>query len=1048
MSVETTNNKCSHNKLHKNKKRKGHNSESSSMKSSSSDSESEVDTGTFFSVEPIAVYQSGHFDPMNSYSSFRDNICHQMYDYDRFNTYHPLIMNWLLGNFDECIERRCPDNSRKNDGKTQSETTYDQSDLFGLFRYPYASFGASTTKSTTRLEKFSLDTDSRLYVEEIIRTFNNMQTRYANTFESTRKLLLDSNIDNATKAKLQPIKITPTILTINDVPIDSQQNFYDFMTEIKNVISRTTHHTIDLFEIIKDIVPAKDRSAIEKFHEDVITGKAPLVQGSLFKKTQINDKLSNVFSMYGGSYNYHSGITGGSKSLSDVSVVVSKFKSDLDKFKESLKKWDVSRLNSVSGANRSALMMDRQRVFEEDEQSSKTKKQLFIGKHKSVLADELLDDMAEQLEKRSGAEGGIITPKINYHPMLSVKTALTGMYLDKKKGDINYELVDATLKELTKFINYDYSDLTLSDFVFLKTDPVEDKRVLNDRQIMLIKTIKDRRSNADIELTRVMDLAKKEKLNILICYVISVLLLNNFLTISVNPYSASSMTEVYSDVLTKTSNRDKINALAIARSKVDSEIVQHTVVATEKQAQLKKQRFVRMFDSALGSEITASLDSMNAFHEVLEDNIVEDVVPYLTSARVGELETKYAKLKSLNLHTFKSDAGKSMASYLEILNDLIKTPSDIYAKLVSLGSEIDETTNDKVADQLKKVNKQFTKVIFGDVVKNLETVDSSGGLETINTSVTKIVEETYREHIKVLTQSVQELDQELDSALKVKPVATNEQLTMELVDEAVVRVEVKTLMTLLEQVTGSKEKLIKYKNTNARAVSGLSQDALSKNLTVMKGGVLLDTVGGVTESVEEYDKNYKDMISTLYDNIVYVEGIKEESVSGDELKELEKLIKICEGIIYFIATALQENIVIVEESTSNITDPGTSNITDSSTSTDNNTVKICYVKALKYVAVSEIVRVGDRCKFILSNQKDIQKAVKHSLVDQSVADLSIVGVLMRISKLADRVKALNEEFKLNKGVGISTGAKYVEVSYRHRSFVPLILLQIVSQLLK
>ena len=158
--------------------------------------------------------------------------------------YSPLVMNWLLGMFDE-------DKGFKIDEKT----------------------------------------DTIKYVKDIIDTYNKIQDAHVKLFEHTRRLMnIQSNNND----------IPATFIEISQVPLNSRDEFFKFMQSIKNMIKRMSKQASGLATLVFDHMPSSRQYALKKYYEDIMYGRIPLVPLGSYSKTPINLELDKIFSMYGG----------------------------------------------------------------------------------------------------------------------------------------------------------------------------------------------------------------------------------------------------------------------------------------------------------------------------------------------------------------------------------------------------------------------------------------------------------------------------------------------------------------------------------------------------------------------------------------------------------------------------------------------------------------------------------------------------------------------------------------------------------------------------
>src|SRR5207245_212741 len=124
-------------------------------------SSSSSSTEAWVGLEPFEIF----YDPNQFYfyPTFHSSMQQSL---DTFNLYHPMLMNWLMGRYD------CEPRSLSQSKECVSQTAKP------VIPSPHR----APSSEARGISSLKIDEDASAYFQEIIRTYNELQTQYTGLF--------------------------------------------------------------------------------------------------------------------------------------------------------------------------------------------------------------------------------------------------------------------------------------------------------------------------------------------------------------------------------------------------------------------------------------------------------------------------------------------------------------------------------------------------------------------------------------------------------------------------------------------------------------------------------------------------------------------------------------------------------------------------------------------------------------------------------------------------------------------------------------------------
>lgn len=751
------------------------------------------------------------------------------------------------------------------------------------------------------------DDKSQLFISEMLCTHNRMQANFSKLFNTVKTLILTfTNSDGINRANLRRLDVEPVFLRYNDIINDKNCVTQDFTTMIKMSVDSIDSGTKKLYLLVKEHIPEHLRQNLDMYFNDIS------------KSTLHRDQH------------------GGAKNLTDIHNLITKFKTDIEQFKQSMAKWDMKSFDTINQTQSQSLPVTVQ-----------TESELFIDSYQSIKRDVPTTLQTFELDINK------FSPSINHYDMKDLSSSIKTMNTQKP---IDNRELEKTLNDLTSFVYYDYSDLDVDDFTFTDTNPLlKQSEIYNDKQDLILKINKQRENLQSINNV-IDELEKSDDVMNLVSYLIAYRSKHELPEVT-------NYTDLYESVRSHINKDTVVEQIKLVGSQIHTDIVSQLLIEPS-QLLLKQQRFTRMF----GKKIQ-SIDELNNLRTEFEQLFLIDVKPYLTKSKFRILVDNRDKLMQIN-STFVGRYRLMVDNYLNLLKTLTGDRSQSKNLLKHLPNSLADLL--ELGDLLYAKNEAevLTKAKILDTV-DLVPILINKITETYQFDVKDKIKQVLKEIHEQNTQNIKELDAELDNiALSYdQPLET-----VESIDSAIVRIELKKLFSLLNKISTFNEKYLFFKEFADKPIIDKSIEG---------GGSKSDDI---KSAIENYETNYQNVISSLFDNINDIEKSKK-----NELRDKVKLLlEMAEGVVFFTGVVLENKLC------------------------DSQNDKICSVK-IQYIDLNDIRRL----KTLNTESSDVQ------------------GVLVRIGLLVDRIEILATQFEEK----TKLKPLYLKMDYRKRSFVPLLLLQ-------
>lgn len=442
---------------------------------------------------------------------------------------------------------------------------------------------------------------------------------------------------------------------------------------------------------------------------------------------------------------------------------------------------------------------------------------------------------------------------------------------------------------------------------------------------------------------------------------------------------------------------------------------------------------------------------------MLQKTVVKDVTPYLAPEEMNKLKVRAEKLattdKTLRQNTGSEVIGSGIFSGGDVkATDAIKNYIDSLNAIVNILSlrgsfpdNIDDVikySDTKMSGTDVSIREGLIELLSDDLTKISSLAD------TVDTDA--IVSKYYKDLLSSTTSEVEEIKRSLIELKLNKTGDTNQQLNANKVDIAPLRIEIKNLLSTLTVIESNKsmiEKINKviaeardnvlgafdfgtsdtsrikhiYRDSNDKTKSSAIGDnnrhsnddshqtitTKSKNVSIIKSSTIdeLTDTDKIMHTMTDTRDNLFGVINDMFDKIKEADEIKKTIYQITlNLKDMDRLIKISESIVFFMLIAVQDATIMCDDSTD------------------------CYINTVKYL-----------------NRDDVQ-SINETLNSLSTEKLMTLEELTPVSGVVIRMK--NFVSVLSKILESFEDTHYVVVDYKKRSFVPLVVLQYLMSYLR
>lgn len=948
-----------------------------------------------------------------------------------FNTSHPLIMRWLL----ECPdETKCPEMDTVN----AKSPVKQKNDMMSV------------------IQRINVDPQADKYLRQIIKTYNALQIQYTNLFNSLRDSLIRAGDDEFTDPQYIMEPITINYKSMPHITV----SFYDFMKDLKADINRITKTIEQLYLIVGDKSNKAHTKRIKNFYRKVRAKKVPLVPNTLFRRSEMNKNLGDIFNLLGGvrsdaSSSTSGEIKGGGNNLNDADALISSLRSKLNMYKEAIKPWDISKIHKISDKHRAMLMPDQQNVYETDV-GSRSKK-IYLDTFDKLDKDHLLDSI---LEKDDPLDRGLtFTPVLETHDLDGLIKGIDLMYKDSAEK-LQSDNIERSIVWMREFINYQYQDLAQSAFTFTGDVWIDQKK----RNLM--------KDALDVE-NRKLIIRTKYTIDVLNFYLqvtdISMVMAMMFkflvdakkITAQKNPYIGAAPGQIYSVIRRMTDLSQDIANIQTGFDKM-SELLPY--FTKEGYDSLKKTSPIRkIFQSRYGREDTYFFDkqipesrppryTLSAIRakvgKILSDNLNTEAISYhtgdLDSSELLDKEVLLSKVdalikldeqlnttseKEMGLGLFPGGSSITKDEYQTYFKQYIESTEKLLTVPRGVDSEIEQILDRQVLIppsfmteyQESKDVRSYLKNMSSDQnlmqVMNQHIADYS----SIDLMVGHI-NTYYQQQISEYTETLETLERQVKKSSDSDKENINEQLVIDTVDTMALKLEIRKLVDLLDDVDQYDEKLQSYGPGVVRSYQSIARYAKSsyyvgfepkskpksKQIKLpeidesLMGGVRVEGTGNIEAKIDENNRDVSIVINNLFNKITQIENIKRGMGDvGSVLKNAFDLVDMIQGIVLF-----------------------TLNILQSSISSCLDQEAVCNMKMIKYIDYSHLKHMSKTIKTILSSPE---------LMGRPQIRL-VKGPIVRTDNFLNRLFKVVEEG----GVKVPT---YVMIDVKKKSFIPLLVTQ-------
>ena len=533
-------------------------SASTSTSSSSSVSSSE---------EPLFTVYGSDYSQYNEFSNSWNQYL------SKFNSHYPLIMRYLLN-----IDKNCSDSNGSNNCSGNKVKTI-------------KSIGQIKPNKPIKSQIFNQISNKQnedLYLRDIIKTYNDMQNQYADLFNNIRNILIEAGYSeyNDTKYIVKPI-----IIKYTHIPKPTD-DFFDFMRKLKADINQIVQTIEQLYEWIG--IKNADTIQIREFYNNIRLKQVPLVpmDKTKYPETELNKKLSDIFNLLGGRNNKNKYMRGGGRNnknkymrgggpLDNTDEMITTLRKRLEAYKSIMQPLDISSIQRLDKAKRLMLMTGEEKKYEDikskDFKSDGIKPKIPLNIEETDISLDKFDTydknyLVDTILNNTGLDSASIfdfNPDIETYDLKKIIDRLKPLY-NNFSQQIKKEELEPIIKDMEKFINYNFGDLKEDSFTFITKDEFEFKENI-EKNALIESPIKKLQTQIDISKINLNNLFLIIKLPELINLItnIDILLLEKGKDI--NDYKTKTLGDIYNDIKPSTDSitlNDDINNIKTGFDKI------------------------------------------------------------------------------------------------------------------------------------------------------------------------------------------------------------------------------------------------------------------------------------------------------------------------------------------------------------------------------------------------------------------------------------------------------------------------------------------------
>lgn len=568
-------------------------------------------------------------------------------DLTLFDTSYPLILRWLT-------DRYCPD--------TKTITDMDMID-----------------KSMPHIQVIT-DAQSDLYLRQIIKTYNTLQTQYVNLMNTLRETLIKLGVIEFADPRYI---MEPIIINYKSMP-NITDAFYEYMKGLKQDVNRIVHSVEKLYAVVNAKVDVQGNEVqtkqIKAFYKELHEKKVPFVSNQGYEKSELNQKLGDIFNMLGGSSLNHRinetsdnrtilgaeyrVLLGGNASLNDTDVLVSELRDRMEMYKKSLKPWDLTKIHRMNDTDRSLLITEQQKTFETEPMTRN--KKLYIDTFDKLDKDDLLDEMIKRKDFLHPDPMPDIVIKMDTYDPLSLIGSINEMYVDPM-DKLKWIKITKTIEHNQDFIYYRFMDMNDNDFTFTDDIFIDQKTKnkmkdhLNEQNRKIIVEL-NQSIKTHTKISRIPGLTKA------IAMMFAIMVDAKKITSTINPYANVTLKTLYATIKRMSNISQYIKNVKLGYEKMN-ELLRY--FSKEGYTGLKKTSSVRkIFLSKFGEDNTYFFDTVISGSKPLKYNTSTERI------NAGEILGANLNTEAVGYHSSASVLSDKM-----VLINKVKALKELDAKL-------------------------------------------------------------------------------------------------------------------------------------------------------------------------------------------------------------------------------------------------------------------------------------------------------------------------------------------------------------------------------